>query len=49
MTMTYRVEAYNLSHASENRIHDDATAQRFGFTGGLVQGWRFSPIAATRQ
>jgi hypothetical protein len=38
MTMTYRVEAYNLSHASENRIHDDATAQRFGFTGGLVPG-----------
>ena len=35
---TYRVEAYNLSHASENRIHDDATAQRFGFTGGLVPG-----------
>jgi acyl dehydratase len=38
MSMTYRVEAYNLSHASENRIHDDATAQRFGFTGGLVPG-----------
>lgn len=36
MSMTYRVKAYNLSHASENRIHDDATAQRFGFTGGLV-------------
>lgn len=34
----YRVQAYNLSHASENRIHDDATAQRFGFTGGLVPG-----------
>ena len=38
MSMTYQVEAYNLSHASENRIHDDATAQRFGFTGGLVPG-----------
>ncbi len=38
MASTYRVEAYNLSHASENRIHDDATAQRFGFTGGLVPG-----------
>lgn len=38
MTMIYRVQAYNLSHASENRIHDDATAQRFGFTGGLVPG-----------
>lgn len=38
MASTYSVEAYNLSHASENRIHDDATAQRFGFTGGLVPG-----------
>ena len=38
MSMTYRVKAFNLSHASENRIHDDATAQRFGFTGGLVPG-----------
>jgi len=36
--MIYQVQAYNLSHASENRIHDDATAQRFGFTGGLVPG-----------
>lgn len=35
---TYQVRAYNLSHASENRIHDDATARRFGFTGGLVPG-----------
>ena len=33
---TYRVEAYNLSHASENKIHDDAVAKRFGFAGGLV-------------
>lgn len=38
MAISYQVEAYNLSHASENRIHDDATAQRFGFTGGLVPG-----------
>jgi hypothetical protein len=36
--MIYEVQAYNLSHASENRIHDDMTAQRFGFTGGLVPG-----------
>ena len=36
--MMYQVAAYNLSHASENRIHDDATAQRFGFSGGLVPG-----------
>lgn len=36
--MIYEVQAHNLSHASENRIHDDMTAQRFGFTGGLVPG-----------
>ena len=35
---TYRVEAYNLSHASENKIHDDAVARSFGFAGGLVPG-----------
>jgi hypothetical protein len=34
----YSVEAYNLSHASENKIHDDAVAQKLGFTGGLVPG-----------
>lgn len=34
----YRVEAYNLSHASENKIHDDTVAQRLGFSGGLVPG-----------
>ncbi|HKM62655.1 MAG TPA: hypothetical protein VJY39_09210, partial [Acidisphaera sp.] len=34
----YRVEAENLSKASENRIHDDTVAQRFGFSGGLVPG-----------
>lgn len=37
-TLTYRVEAYNLSHASENKIHDDTIAQQLGFTGGLVPG-----------
>jgi hypothetical protein len=37
-SLTYRVEAYNLSHASENKIHDDTVAQQFGFTGGLVPG-----------
>jgi hypothetical protein len=36
--MTYAVEAYNLSHASENKIHDDAIAQKLGFSGGLVPG-----------
>jgi acyl dehydratase len=34
----YRVEACNLSHASENKIHDDSVARRFGFRGGLVPG-----------
>ena len=35
---TYTVEAYNLSHASENKIHDDTVAQKLGFSGGLVPG-----------
>jgi len=35
---SYRVEAYNLSHASENKIHDDTVAQKLGFAGGLVPG-----------
>ena len=34
----YRVQAKNLSHASENKIHDDDVARRFGFQGGLVPG-----------
>ena len=35
---TYTVEAYNVSHASENKIHDDSVAKKLGFTGGLVPG-----------
>jgi acyl dehydratase len=35
---TYRVQAYNTSKASENKIHDDTVARRFGFSGGLVPG-----------
>lgn len=35
---SYRVQAYNLSHASENKIHDDTVARRLGFSGGLVPG-----------
>src|SRR5215813_9197289 len=35
---TYRVSAYNTSKQSENKIHDDSVAQRFGFSGGLVPG-----------
>ena len=34
----YRVRAYNTAHDSENKIHDDAVARRFGFTGALVPG-----------
>jgi acyl dehydratase len=34
----YRVQAYNTSKLSENKIHDDAVARRFGFSGGLVPG-----------
>lgn len=41
MTVTapiYSVSAYNLSHASENKIHDDTIAKKLGFQGGLVPG-----------
>jgi hypothetical protein len=38
MTAQYRVEAYNTAKESENKIHDDDVARRFGFTGGLVPG-----------
>ena len=34
----YRVEAFNTAKASENKIHDDDVARRFGFGGGLVPG-----------
>ena len=34
----YQVSAFNSAKSSENKIHDDATAQRFGFKGGLVGG-----------
>jgi len=34
----YRVEAFNTAKASENKIHDDEVARRFGFGGGLVPG-----------
>src|SRR3954467_1213079 len=35
---TYRVEAYNTAKQSENKMHDDNVARRFGFSGGLVPG-----------
>ncbi len=34
----YRVQACNTARESENKIHDDAVAKRFGFSGGLVPG-----------
>lgn len=34
----YRVVAFNTAHDSENKIHDNETARRFGFAGGLVPG-----------
>jgi len=34
----YRVQAHNTALASENKIHDDTVAQRYGFARGLVPG-----------
>ena len=34
----YEVKAFNTAAASENKIHDDAVARRFGFHGALVPG-----------
>ena len=34
----YRVSAYNTSKHSENKMHDDTVAKRYGFIGGLVPG-----------
>ncbi|MBT3332130.1 MAG: hypothetical protein HN394_11535, partial [Rhodospirillaceae bacterium] len=34
----YQVEAYNTAKDSENKIHDDTVAKKFGFSGGLVPG-----------
>ena len=34
----YQVRARNFSHESENKIHSDEIAQKFGFTGALVPG-----------
>ena len=34
----YEVRAFNTAAASENKIHDDAVARRFGFRGALVPG-----------
>src|SRR5215218_6636973 len=37
-TTTYAVRAFNTATASDNKIHDDEVARRFGFSGGLVPG-----------
>ena len=34
----YAVVAHNTAKESENKIHDDTIARRFGFSGGLVPG-----------
>ena len=34
----YSVIAYNTAKLSENKMHDDTVARRFGFSGGLVPG-----------
>lgn len=38
IALQHQVAAFNTAKASENLIHDDSTARRFGFTGGLVPG-----------
>ena len=38
MTTSYLVRARNAATASENKIHHDDVARRYGFTGGLVPG-----------
>ena len=35
---SYTVRARNLAAESDNKIHDDDVARRFGFTGALVPG-----------
>ncbi|MDO9245771.1 MAG: hypothetical protein Q7U11_04760, partial [Phenylobacterium sp.] len=34
----YRVEAFNTAKLSENKMHDDSVALKYGFRGGLVPG-----------
>ncbi|WP_420132395.1 hypothetical protein [Rhodopseudomonas sp.] len=34
----WRVRAFNTATKSENKMHDDTVARRYGFTGGLVPG-----------
>jgi acyl dehydratase len=37
-TSSYTITAHNLATGSENRIHADDVARRYGFRGGLVPG-----------
>ncbi|MBI5131381.1 MAG: hypothetical protein HZA66_18240 [Rhodopseudomonas palustris] len=34
----WRISAFNTAKQSENKMHDDTVARRFGFSGGLVPG-----------
>lgn len=34
----YSIVAFNAAKASENKMHDDTVAKKFGFSGGLVPG-----------
>jgi hypothetical protein len=52
MTASYRVRAHNAATASENKIHHDEVARRYGFEGGLVPGvtvyaYMTHPVVAT--
>jgi acyl dehydratase len=52
MTQSYRVRAHNAATESENKIHDDEVARRYGFEGGLVPGvtvyaYMTHPVVAT--
>jgi acyl dehydratase len=38
MSISHRVRAHNAATKSENKIHDDDVARRYGFEGGLVPG-----------
>src|SRR5258707_15848376 len=38
MLAPYHVVAFNTAKVSENKIHDDEVAKKFGFGGGLVPG-----------
>jgi hypothetical protein len=52
MTAPYQVQAHNSATESENKIHHDDVARRYGFAGGLVPGvtvyaYMTHPVVAT--